>query len=183
MKDSALPRVLGENVLARTKFVEFKERAYLNKFGEERRWSLVSRVGKQQAVMIIPYFGDKLVVTREFRVPIGGWCYSFPAGLIDPGEDAVQAAKRELDEETGLKITEVLAVSPPVFNSPGLCDEAVTLIYARVEGTPSREKLEADEDIETLFLDREQVAAIMNDPKNAVGAKAWIEFYHFVNKK
>ena len=55
------------------------------------------------------------------------------------------------------------------------------MVYARVEGTPSREKLEADEDIETLFLDRDEVAALMNDEHCHIGAKAWIEFYHFVN--
>lgn len=183
MADTALPRITGEKVMAKTKFLEFKELSYLNKFGDERRWSLVSRVGGSRAVMIVPFHGDKLVVTREFRVPVGGWCYSFPAGLIDPGEDAAAAARRELDEETGLRIAEVLAVSRPVFNSPGLTDEAVTMVYARVEGTPSREKLEADEDIETLFLDRDEVAALMNDENCHIGAKAWIEFYHFVNGK
>ena len=35
----------------------------------------------------------------------------------------------------------------------------------------------------TLFLDREQVVALMNDEKCFIGAKAWIEFYHFVNGK
>ncbi|MBP5530547.1 MAG: NUDIX hydrolase [Lentisphaeria bacterium] len=183
MGRSAFPRVTGEKVIAKTKFLEFKELSYLNKFGDERRWSLVSRVGGSRAVMIVPFYGEKLVVTREFRVPVGGWCYSFPAGLIDDGEDAAAAAERELREETGLNLAEILAVSRPVFNSPGLTDEAVTMVYARVDGTPSREHLEADEDIETLFLDREQVVALMNDEKCFIGAKAWIEFYHFVNGK
>ena len=176
------PRVTGENVIARTKFLEFKEYTYLNKFGDERRWCLVSRVGGRKAVMIVPFCGDKLVVTREFRVPVGNWCYSFPAGLIDDGEDAATAARRELREETGLEIRKILAVSPPVHNSPGLSDEAVTLVYAEVGGTVSQEHLEESEDIETLFLSRDEVAALLYDKTKHIGAKAWIEFYHFVNK-
>ena len=183
MADTALPRVLGEKVIARSRFLEFKELRYLNKFGDEKSWYMASRVGGRRAVMIVPFCGEKLVVTREVRVPIGGYEYSFPAGLIDDGEDPVTAAKRELREETGLEMRKVLAVSPPVFNSPGLTDEALTLVYAEVEGTASRDGLEPDEDIETLILNRDEVAALMADQTNLFGAKAWMEFYHFVNGK
>lgn len=183
MADKMLPRVLGEKVIAQSRFLEFKERRYLNKFGDERSWYMVSRVGGRRAVMIVPFCGGKLVVTREFRVPIAGYEYSFPAGLIDDGEDEVAAAKREMREETGLEILKVLTVSPPVFNSPGLTDEALTLVYAEVGGTTSRDGLEPDEDIETLLLSRDEVAAIMADKSSLVGAKAWMEFYHFVNGK
>ena len=183
MTDTAIPRVLGEKVIAQSRFLEFKELRYLNKFGDEGSWYMASRVGGRRAVMIVPFCGEKLVVTREFRVPIGGYEYSFPAGLIDDGEDPVTAAKRELREETGLEMRKVLAVSPPVFNSPGLTDEALTLVYAEVEGTASRDGLEPDEDIETLILSRDEVAALMADETNLFGAKAWMEFYHFVNEK
>ena len=177
------PGILGEKVLAATRFLEFKQIAYLNRLGEERKWDMVARVGGRRAVMIVPFCGEKLVVTREFRVPIGDYEYSFPAGLIDDGEDVVTAAKRELREETGLEIRKILTVSPSVYNSPGLTDEAVTLVYAEVGGEISRDGLEPDEDIETLVLSRDEVAALMADEKNLVGAKAWMEFYHFVNGK
>ena len=176
------PRVTGEKILAETKFLVLKQLSYLDKSGQERKWDMVSRTNSTNAAMIIPFYGEKLVVTREFRVAVGGYEYSFPAGLIDAGESAEEAAHRELYEETGLEIRKILAVSPPVHNSPGLSDEAVTLIYAEVGGTVSQEHLEESEDIETLFLSRDEVAALMYDQTKHIGAKAWIEFYHFVNK-
>ena len=82
--------------------------------GTEIPYEIVSRHGwpevqehglgvKTDAVCIVPIFdnGD-LLVTREFRYAINGYCLEFPAGLIDPGETPVEAAKRELKEETGL---------------------------------------------------------------------------------
>ena len=175
------PQVTGEKVLAETKFLVLKQLSYLDRYGQERKWDMVSRTNSTNAVMIIPFYGDKLVVTREFRAAVGGYEYSFPAGLIDAGESAEVAARRELYEETGLELRKILAVSPPVHNSPGLSDEAVTLVYAEVGGTASQEHLEPGEDIETLFLDRDEVAALMCDRSRHIGAKAWIEFYHFVN--
>ncbi len=176
------PQVTGETIIAQTDFLILKRLFYLDKSGQERTWDMVSRVNRTDAVMIVPFYGDKLVVTREFRIPIGGWEYSFPAGLIDPGESVEETARRELYEETGLEIRKILAVSPPVHNSPGLSNEAVTLVYAEVGGTVSQEHLEESEDIETLFLTRDEVAALMYDKTKHIGAKAWIEFYHFVNK-
>ena len=182
MASKKTPQVTGEKILAETKFLVLKQLSYLDKSGQPRTWDMVSRTNSTDAVMIIPFYGDKLVVTREFRVAVGGWEYSFPAGLIDAGESAEAAAHRELYEETGLEIRKILAVSPPVHNSPGLSNEAVTLIYAEVGGTVSQEHLEESEDIETLFLTRDEVAALMYDQNKHIGAKAWIEFYHFVNK-
>jgi ADP-ribose pyrophosphatase len=53
-------------------------------------------------VMVIPIFdnGDVLV-EHQFRYPIGQVMIEFPAGKIDAGEEALTAAKRELQEETG----------------------------------------------------------------------------------
>ena len=183
MAANALPRVTGEMVIAKTEFLEFKEISYLNKSADERRWDLVSRVGGRQAVMIVPYCGKKIVAIREFLAPLGGYCYSFPSGLLNPGEDAAAAAGRVLVDETGLGIVKILAGSRPVFNSPRLTDEAVTMVYARVKVTAFEKDPVVGGDIETLFLNRERVIALMNDEHCHIDTRAWIEFYHFVNSQ
>ena len=182
MAGKTTPKVTGETILAETNFLILKRLSYLDKSGRERTWDMVSRVNSVNAVMIVPFYGDKLVVIKEFRIPIGNYTYSLPAGLIDAGESVETAAKRELYEETGLELRRILTVSPPVYNSPGLSNEAVTLIYAEVGGTLSQEHLEASEDIETLILSRDEVAALLRDRTKNIAAKAWMEFYHFANR-
>lgn len=182
MAGKTTPKVTGETILAETNFLVLKRLTYLDKSGRERTWDMVSRVNSVNAVMIVPFYGDKLVVIKEFRIPIGNYTYSLPAGLIDAGESVETAAKRELYEETGLELRRILTVSPPVYNSPGLSNEAVTLIYAEVGGTLSQEHLEASEDIETLILSRDEVAALLHDRTKNIAAKAWMEFYHFANR-
>jgi ADP-ribose pyrophosphatase len=54
------------------------------------------------AVLIVPVLDDgRLVLERQFRYPIGRVMLEFPAGKIDPGEDALATAQRELIEEAG----------------------------------------------------------------------------------
>jgi ADP-ribose pyrophosphatase len=71
------------------------------------------------AAMIIPVLADgRLVMERQFRYPIGKVMLEFPAGKLDPGEDALTTAKRELLEETGYRAAswEWLAVVHPIVS-------------------------------------------------------------------
>ena len=58
------------------------------------------------AVMVIPLLYDadgasRLVLERQYRYPIGQVMIEFPAGKLEPGEDRLACARRELQEETG----------------------------------------------------------------------------------
>jgi ADP-ribose pyrophosphatase len=54
------------------------------------------------AVVILPLLPDgRILLERQFRYPNSQVFIEFPAGKIDPGEDHLACAKRELEEETG----------------------------------------------------------------------------------
>ena len=52
---------------------------------------------------------DKVVLVRQYRYPIGSYVYEFPAGLVEPGENLIEAGVREMYEETGLTFAPVEA--------------------------------------------------------------------------
>src|SRR5207253_2401009 len=76
------------------------------------------------AVVIVPVLRDpgqpaRLVLEKEFRVPVGDYVIGFPAGLLEPGEGIEQAVRRELLEETGLEVVAVKRITRPVYSSGG----------------------------------------------------------------
>ena len=130
------------------RFLNYYKLTYLTPEGKEVCWSMASRNNidelvcktgnvKANCVCIIPRVmvdGEPaLVITKEYRLPIGGYVYSFPAGIIDPGESPITSATRELHEEIGVtKVGNVKVLTGPCLNSEGLTDESTITIEVNV---------------------------------------------------
>ena len=162
---------------------------YSIKDGSTHHWLMCSRKDKPveqaavpDAVVIVPILttpqGNRLVLTREFRVPIDDGEYGFPAGLIDENETIESTVRRELKEETGLDVVTIHHVSPPVYSSAGLSDESCCMILVTATGTPSTHLNEAHEQIEVLLYDINDIRALLKSNKK-IAAKAWGLLYHF----
>ena len=123
--------------------------------GNIRRWEAVERVNCDGIVAVIPVTKEgEVLMIRQFRPAMNGYVIEFPAGLNDKGETLVDAAWRELIEETGYtsQTFELLAEGPV---SSGLSSEVLTVFLAR-EATPAsislreRYPIEETEDIEVI---------------------------------
>ncbi|MBA5637799.1 NUDIX hydrolase [Duganella sp. LX20W] len=83
------------------------------------------------AVVILPLLDDGTVLMeRQFRYPLNQVFIEFPAGKIDPDEDPLACAKRELEEETGYTATDWQFVSV-IHNAIAYSDEHLDLYLAR----------------------------------------------------
>ncbi|MFV9452542.1 NUDIX domain-containing protein, partial [Rhodococcus sp. NM-2] len=107
---------------------------------------------------------DRVVLIHQYRHPVGRRLWEIPAGLLDePGEDPVDAAGRELAEETGLGARR-WSVLVDVVLSPGFTDESVRVFLAEdlyEVDRPDPEDEEADLEIERIPLD-EVVSMVLN---------------------
>ncbi len=71
----------------------------------------------------------EVLLIKQYRYPIDEELIELPAGRLNEGEDRLEAAKRELIEETGYKAN-TWEELPPMFTAPGFCDELLTCYVA-----------------------------------------------------
>ena len=110
---------------------------------------------------------DRVVLVRQFRYPVNGYVYEFPAGLVEPHEDMLEAGIREMFEETGLNFTPV-QTARPFFTSVGMTDESCGTVFGYCSGEPSTCNQEGTEDIQVVLADREECKRILKEENVAI---------------
>lgn len=113
---------------------------------------------------------DHLVLIRQYRYPIGGYVYEFPAGLLDEGETAAEAGIREMFEETGLNFRPMDGdcYQRPFFTSVGMTDESCAMCFGYCDGEPTNAYQESSEDIQVVLADRDECRRILKEENVAV---------------
>ncbi len=183
--------IKGAKKLTNLKWLNMFDVAYVDKNGRNKSWQIATRARQPKcvsgrftepdAVVIVPFHTseNKIVITREYRVPLADYEYGFPAGLVDDGESIEQAVRRELKEETGLNLTRLISTSPPVYSSAGMTDESVAMVYIECNGRPSTAGNTASESIEIDFVSPSQAARLCDNPTLKFDAKAWLVLYNY----
>lgn len=98
----------------------------------------------------------KFLLERQYRHARRLTAYEIPAGCVEKGEDPMEAAKRELYEETGYaggEWSHFMTVCP----NAGACTNASHTFLAIGVEPVSSQHLEASEDIQLVLMDREEV--------------------------
>ena len=122
----------------------------------------------------------RILLVRQYRLPAGKLLWELPAGKVDEGENALQAARRELIEETGYRAKKWTKLAS-FFVSPGYVQERMTIYLAENltagEATPMD-----DERIEAQWFKRKHVARMIEDGE-IEDAKTIIGYYRWVTRK
>jgi ADP-ribose pyrophosphatase len=177
------PEILTEKVLAKTKFLQFNETTFRDRTGKTKAWYWAERPSKTNAVVIAAVVSDYLIaVIEEYRIPLKGYEWGFPAGLIDANETVLDAASRELKEETGLTfIKELRTHSPLIYSSAGMTDEGCYIVYAEAKGEPSSAFNEASELITVHLMTPLEVKRLLEDSTKKIGAKSYFILEQFAH--
>lgn len=109
---------------------------------ENGHQSLREVVRHRGAVAVLALDGEELVLVRQFRYAIGRELLEIPAGKLEPGEEPLSAALRELGEETGGFCTSLDHLGT-YYGSAGILDERIELYFGRLS---AEGKQDPDED-------------------------------------
>ena len=89
--------------------------------------------------------GERILVSREYRMAMAQWIYNFPAGLIDPGETPAESAKRELWEETGLALVRIDDILDNSYSAIGFSNERNVCVFGVAAGEFRQSTSDAEE--------------------------------------
>ena len=159
---------------------------YLNLL-ERDGWEFASRSNASGVVVLVAVTSDEeIILVEQYRKPVEALVIELPAGLVgdhvEPDESILEAAARELEEETGYAAThlEVLMTCP---SSAGMSDEMISFVLAKGLTRVGPGGGDDSEDIEVhivplkdvdAWLTRQQSAGKPMDPK-IYAALYWLE--------
>ncbi|MCR4753934.1 MAG: NUDIX domain-containing protein [Lachnospiraceae bacterium] len=153
------------------KYLKNYELNYTNKIGEPKVYEMVSyrnisepsdigsRVG---GAVVVALNGDRILLLHEFRMAVNSFVYNMVAGFKEPGETMEDCVRRELYEESGLKLVRIREVLRPAYAAVALSDVSNQLIIADVEGEIS-DHTENDELIRATFFSKEEVRKLIEE--------------------
>ena len=168
--------VSSKEILKNKLFSVVDEVAHDNS-GFEIHRSIVKHPGS--AVMLAVDEKERILLVKQFRLPAEKDLWELPAGRIDPGETPLQAAKRELHEETGFKAKKWVKLIS-YWASPGYVAEKMNLFLA-LNLTAGEPRPMEDERIEVDWFSRKKIAkwirdGKLEDGKTLVGYFMWLDY-------
>lgn len=131
------------------------------------------------AVAVLAIHNDKMLVVDQYRQPLGRCEVEIPAGKLERGEDPLEAAKRELQEETGYSCGSIRKLRS-FYTSPGFADEIIHL-YLAEDLTGGDMKPDEDEFLEMSEITLEEAYRLIDeerisDAKTILAVYAWHKY-------
>jgi ADP-ribose diphosphatase len=132
------PEILHTEIVAKSRLFQIEQVHLKFSNGVERQYERM-KGGSRGAVMMVPIHQGNLLLASEYAAGTDNYELGFPKGLIDPGETAIEAANRELQEEIGFgsyQLTHLkeLSLAPGYFSSKMHIFVAEKLYPSRLEG-------------------------------------------------
>ena len=130
------------------------------------------------ASVILPMTEDnKVIMIQEARTPIGKVILALPAGMIEPGEEASEAAIRELEEETGYLASHIEFLRE-YYSSIGYSDEKISL-YLATGMKKTAQRLDDQENIKVIEMPFDELVTML-DKNEIITASTTIALMHYL---
>lgn len=169
-------KVISSRELLKNKLFSVVEEVATDPGGFEIKRSIIRHPGS--AVMMAVDERGRVLLVKQFRLPAEQDLWELPAGRLDPGESPLEAAKRELREETGYAAKKWTGLAS-FWASPGYVQEKMNVFLAE-DLTEGQQEPMDDERIEIRWFERDELARMIRageiqDGKTIVGYFMWTD--------
>jgi ADP-ribose pyrophosphatase len=167
-------KLISSKKLLETPIFTVTDDVAIDPHGFEIRRVIIQHRGS--AVMMPVDDKNRILLVRQYRLPARQSLWELPAGRVDEGETVLNAAKRELREETGLRGKRWTKLAS-FFVSPGFLAEKMTVFLVQ-ELTEGETEFMEDERIEVRWFAVREVDAMIRDGK-IIDAKTMVGFLYW----
>jgi ADP-ribose pyrophosphatase len=123
--------------------------------------SIRELIRHKSAIAVLAMLPDeRFVFVRQFRKAIDSDILELIAGLKEDDEDAQQAARREILEETGYTPAALIPLGK-VYPSPGYTEEYIDLFFAHLQPDQQQQSQDDDERVEVVYLTEDEILIAM----------------------
>lgn len=174
-------RAVGVKLVHKGEWISLYEITYKDDCGNTKVYEMVSKYGTFRnptelsldnigntaiAVVMVVFNKDmsKILLNKEFRMGVNQYIYNFPAGLREPGESPGNTVRRELKEETGLEVVEVLRYLKPSFTCAPVTDDVTDFVVLRADGE-LRDSQDINEEIHPSWYSKEEITELLSNNK------------------
>lgn len=138
------------------------------------------------AVLVLGFLDDEhIILIRNYRYPIGQTLIELPAGTLEAGEDPINCAGRELQEETGY-VAGRIAPLMTFFTSPGILGERM-YVFAAYDLVKEQAALEEGEEIELMPVSWNEAMDLVGNGQiqdgKTVATLLWYDRYRRANPR
>lgn len=157
------PTLIKSEIVAESRLFEIEQMHLQFSNGEQRHYERIK--GRANgAVMIVPVLDDQtILLIREYAGGIDDYVLAFPKGAIDPGEDVVKTADRELKEEVGYGANNIEIIGNYSV-SPGYMTAMMHVVIAR-DLYPERHEGDEPEPIEVVPWKLSDIEQLLMNPQ------------------
>tara|TARA_Y100001936_G_C15879689_1_gene562146 strand:- start:229 stop:756 length:528 start_codon:yes stop_codon:yes gene_type:complete len=158
-----MPKIINKKTILQTRL--FKLESLDINFGNDnfRNFEIISGSGAE-AVMIIPVNGNNIIFIKEYAAAIDDYSITLPKGRIDKGENILDAANRELQEEIGFKSNNLEHIYT-LDLAPGYINHKTHIVLAK-DLIPSKLEGDEPEELEVISCKKNNLSKFIKQQNN-----------------
>ncbi|MES2332929.1 MAG: NUDIX hydrolase [Bacteroidota bacterium] len=107
---------------------------------------------------------ERIILVRQYRYPVDQITFELPGGIMEKNEEPIEAAKREMEEETGYTSDDIellMQVAP----NPAINDNTAYFFLARNAVPTAAKNFDAFEDIDVVSFSKKEIWELINENK------------------
>lgn len=156
-----LPDILDVKVIAKTNIFEVQSVDLRFSNGEERTYERLTQQ-RRSSVMVVPIHNNQLIFVKEYAVGPERYELTFPKGIVDSGEEPMEAANRELQEEIGFAARKIEPLRS-LYSGPSHMYGLMHVFIAE-DLYPSQLQGDEPEPLEIVYYPLDKIDELISDP-------------------